>query len=60
MSGGHSIIFSDAFLNKMFYVNKLILYITFYQAVTKLNVLVYFDLEGQMQLMIKDNIYWSC
>ena len=35
---------SDAFLNKMFYINILIL-ICIYQADTELNVLVYFDLE---------------
>ena len=35
---------SDAFRNKTFYVNKLIL-LAFCQADAELNVLVYFDLE---------------
>ena len=37
--------FSDAFLNKMFYVNKLLL-IAFCQAEAELNVLLCFDLEA--------------
>ena len=35
---------SDAFLNKMFYINILLFY-CIYQADAELNVLVYFDLE---------------